>query len=856
MRGWIQCLVGLVLAVGTAGADGVYVRFKLDTPAVSNYYVKLGGYIHNDPWNLPAAIWPAGAGHAASNRVAAGAFTPWFDVRDWAGKRLHGRLARAGGVAEFPNITADFIAFPPADTRRVTIELATEPAPQSVVKRFQETYVGSLTSFLVSPNLKRDAESLETAAEMTARRLEWARQATRGQRVSPNRHLIQTGFWGPQRAELNLKEAEVLWLLGFNTVGGAFEGVTNRFPFNSPGHTHSVRFDPGASRADLEARLKPVLAQERRVFKPGTPYNFSDEIVAGTIGSSAGARSNFVAWLGARGVALADLGVTQWDDVKPIETPQAYRERVEKEGPAANRLFYYTSRFRQQATSQRFRWNTEILHEQLGPDPWSSTLLADHPYFSGTGLGMGWGPNPAWSSTPLAADWFDLTRTRAVDAVGIEDWMGLQYMYGPNYTWEGFQLMGFQASLIRSAGCGAVPIIAWITPSDETNLVLKTTSALCQGARHFFYWTYGPTATSTENYWSDLRGAFPGVARMARQMAFGEPITSDGRQRPTRVALLYSISSDLWQPFGYVHMLERRLTYLALVHDQFAVDFLTEEDIQAGRLADYDVLYATDPCIADAAADRLAAWVRAGGCLVATCAAGSRNEFNQLSDRLHAVMGLAEAPQTEVQPGRYHLRAALNSIDDLDVIRGQTAPTGEAIDFGVLGVRLHVMPETGTVTRAVFQNGAPAVWVKSVGAGKTVYFAACPGLAYGKQAKFVDRELRERWPAGLRATITAPARERVPRPVYLSDGVVEAGVYEHPSGTALWLANFTYQPVARLEVRLPMNRAVRAVRSFAAGVLPYKIEPAPEPGSPGYAQAVVFTLPLGLNDVIRIETAE
>ena len=69
--------------------------------------------------------------------------------------------------------------------------------------------------------------------------------------------------------------------------------------------------------------------------------------------------------------------------------------------------------------------------------------------------------------------------------------MGLQYMYGPNTTWEGFELMGFQAAIFRSGSRGALPIMAWITPSDETNLRLKTTSALCQGAKHFFY---GPTA--------------------------------------------------------------------------------------------------------------------------------------------------------------------------------------------------------------------------------------------------------------------------------------------------------------------------------------------------------------------------
>ena len=112
--------------------------------------------------------------------------------------------------------------------------------------------------------------------------------------------------------------------------------------------------------------------------------------------------------------------------------------------------------------------------------------------------------------------------------IGIEDWMGLQCMYGPRYTWEGFQLMGFQAAIFRSASRAGQPIIAWITPSDETNLVLKTSSALAQGAKHFYYWTYGPTATSTENYWSDLRGAYDGIVRMTRQLASAEHIIVPG----------------------------------------------------------------------------------------------------------------------------------------------------------------------------------------------------------------------------------------------------------------------------------------------------------------------------------------
>jgi len=39
------------------------------------------------------------------------------------------------------------------------------------------------------------------------------------------------------------------------------------------------------------------------------------------------------------------------------------------------------------------------------------------------------------------------------------------------------------------------------------------------------------------------------VASVTRQLAAAEHIIAPGTQRRTKVALLYSISSDLWQPF-------------------------------------------------------------------------------------------------------------------------------------------------------------------------------------------------------------------------------------------------------------------------------------------------------------------
>ena len=857
LNGLRQWALGVAAALAAAvvpaspAAGDVFVRFQLLEPHQGTYYVRVGGYIHNAPWYLPKTVWPAGADKDAAARLPAGTPTPWLDLGRHAGDRLHGRLMRAGGVAEFPNVTADFITDPaadrsaraaPAERRRVVIEIATAPTEKDVVKRFEETYTGSLTSFLVSPDPKRDADHLETASQMTARRLRWAREATGGKRVAPKRLIVQTSFWSPQRAELNLEEAEVLRLLGFNVVGNQPPEVRERFDFHPPGHTHRVTFGPGATRDAIDDLVREHASRAKEKPVAGVPFGFSDEVVCRPpIGEDKQALAHFAAYLARKNVPPQTLGAGRLADVVPIETPDVLKARMKADESAARRVFYYTSRFRQAAMTERLKWHTQTLHRHFGDGPLASTLVADHPYFGGSGLGMGMTPNACWGGHPLAADWFDLARTRAVDLIGIEDWMGLQFMYGPNSTWEGFQLMGFQASIFRSGSRGALPIIAWITPSDETNLRLKSASALCQGAKHFFYWTYGPTATSTENYWSDLRSAYDGVATMTRHLAEAEHIVAPGTTRKTRLALLYSISSDLWQPFGYVHMLERRTTYLALVHRQYLVDMLTEEDVEAGRLADYDALYVTDPCVKGAAVGAIRQWVKTGGHLYGACGAGSRNEFGEPVEGLADVFGIRPHAKTTVQPGRYGVRGALNGMPYLDEVRPRD--DGGAA-FGAIGVKTRFEPQAARVT-GTFRDGAPALAENAFGKGRAVYVGTCPGISYAKDARFVPGQLAEKWPEAQRAFIADVARRRkVPRLVELSHPVVEAGAYDAEGGTALILANFTYRPIRGLGVTVRVARPVKRVRSVEKGALEFR---APTPNE------VAFKVDLGLSDVVLIE---
>jgi len=443
-----------------------------------------------------------------------------------------------------------------------------------------------------------------------------------------------------------------------------------------------------------------------------------------------------------------------------------------------------------------------------------------------------------------------LARARVVDVIGIEDWLGLNFMYGPSYTWEGFQLVGFQAAMFRSGSRGELPIITWITPSDETNLRLKSASALCQGAKHFFYWTYGPTATSTENYWSDLRGAYDGIVAITRQLAGAEGIIAPGRSRPTRVALLYSLSSDLWQPFGYVQMAERRLTYLSLIHDQYLVDMLTERDVEEGRLGDYDALYVTDPCISAAACDSIRSWVQNGGWLYGACAAGSRNEFNEESPGLAEAFGIAPRVEVEVQPGRFDVRGALNKMEWLDQVR---LVSGRE-NFGALGVKVKMTPATAKVT-GTFIDGTPAVVTNHFGKGGAMYVATCPAVSYSKDARFAPAELKEKWPTAQRRFINSLAgASGAPRLVQLSHPVVEAGIFESPAGAALVLANFTYERIRQLEIGFPVKRTPKHVRSLERGPLKFKTERAPANlAALGYGGMVRCAVDLGLNDVVLFE---
>jgi hypothetical protein len=277
---------------------------------------------------------------------------------------------------------------------------------------------------------------------------------------------------------------------------------------------------------------------------------------------------------------------------------------------------------------------------------------------------------------------------------------------------------------------------------------------------------------------------------------------------------------------------------------------LTEGDVEEGRLRDYDALYVTEPCVSTAACEAIRRWVRTGGWLYGSCAAASRNEFNEEHLGLSDVFGLESRPSVEVQPGRFDQRGALNKLPWLDQIH--LASNHES--FGALGLKVKLTRAAATMI-GTFTDGTPAVLTNRFGRGVATCVATCPGVSYAKDARFVAAELKEKWPQAQRHFVNAVARASgAPRLVELSHAVVEAGIFESPAGAALVLANFTYARIPQLEIRLPVKRAPKQVRSLEKGPVKFTIERAPRRvAGQGYGRMVRCTVELGLSDVVLFE---
>lgn len=778
-----------------------FIRFKITEPAGQRFGVTIGGFRHaGEPWALPNTTAEAPGGAAWSEWINLSQY-PW-----------HKRFNRSGGIAEFPSLKltiARVNSGEPINGCVVGVQLADEPNEKSVVVSFEERSQSNTIAFLAPVPLRENVKEFETGSQMTARHARWAREAAGGKPFALKKFDVISQLWGHYDPSLERQEALTLRALGFNVLGGLNPSVARAIEMRGYGHTWLYHPDPDAAAAQWKANVEPNLAAERATEDGRWKYQtmphwvISDEVSAVDFRQVEKNKLNewFRAYLKNRGVSGDELGAP----VEQIEYPAAamYEKTFPADAPLqTRRLLYYAAKFGHFWSAKQLRRTSDLIRASL-PGMKTETLLPSHGFF-----GNAWNAYNIGMSYRML-DVFELGAQESVSQLSVEDWLGLNHMYWEGYTWSGGQTFGYYNAIARSA-IADKPIMqrALITPSDDGYLQLKAYSSLGQGAKSFFFWTFGPTYIGTENYWSDLRSEYDGIVKLNRALEKSEDVLYPAKTVGDPAAILYSVSHDIWNTNNQAAFVEKRLLWHALKHLQIQPDFLREEDIDAGKLKDYKVLYIVDWCIARKSSKAIDEWVKAGGVLYLSAGAATRDEFNEpfeppFSSR---VWGDGAAQRLVSERHTYNERTDLPTIKPLTTAAVQIGE--RKFDLPVIGSRLDM--SSGAKAFATFADGKTAGQSIVYGRGQIIAVGFMPMLAYGKLAAFKPTTLEEKWTPEPREIIKMTLDHAKFEPVVKTNvPVVEANLLTGASGSALVLANYTYQPIDRLTIDLKLSESVK-----------------------------------------------
>ncbi len=851
--------IGVVLLHWLAPAQTaeIFVRARVLEPAGEKFLLLTGGHLHKgDPiWYLPQE----------KKEVVGNQWSDWFDLRRWD---LHGRMNRVGGLAEWPSMKLTVRRADKQEPIRgclLEVQLADRPDPQAVVISFRERSGSDTIGFLLPHPLREKKEEFETGSQMAARHRRWAQTAVAGRQARAGlpplqlpvgQHRLQrfeliTSLWGPYDPDLALQWVEALRLLGFNVIGGVPDDIARQYQIRSYTATWHLLPDPEQSAYQWFQGEGARIAHQLRTpegrwrYQNLAHYVICDEIQPLSFRKTNPDRLNtwFREYLRKKGETDGSLG-RPLDQVEyPVEA--MHQKALPRQADLPTRkIMYYAGKFGQYWTVCQLRQTTDLIRLSFAglPDGMKTeTLPSNHAFFNA------WGP-PHVGMSYRVLDFFEIGQQEAVDIVSAEDWLGLNHMYGPSYTWTGQHALGYLCAIYRSGiGDRPVQLRALITPSDDGYLRLKAYAALAQGAKSFFFWTFGPTYIGTENYWSDLESQYHGLAKLTHALQQAESVLMEARPVRDPVALLYSVSHDMWHTEEPASFVENRLTWAALRHLAVQPDLLREEDLEAGRLRPYQVAYLTGQCLSRKAAAQLDLWVRQGGVLYLSAGAATRDEFFEpyLPPFAAAIWPEQAAEKVQKQTGY-----AFNERVDLPTIKPMTyvevALGEEKHRLPVLGCRLNLRSDLKPEqVWAWFEDGQPGAATVPYGQGKLVAVGFMPGLAYSPY-KVGQTTLDEVWPPGPRTVLAQPLHIglKTPRTVALSTPVVEGSLLTGPVGSALVLVNHTYQPIQNL--RIELAQAPEFQKAISTEGVPVRVDrPATGP--------VVLELPLEWTDIILLQ---
>ncbi|MGI8669931.1 MAG: hypothetical protein ACR2J3_08835, partial [Aridibacter sp.] len=691
------------------------------------------------------------------------------------------------------------------------VQLADSPSEKDVVISFTEQSNSDRIIFLAPYPLRENAKEFETATQMIDRQTQWTKEATDGKPPKLEKFQIITNVWNMNNAALEEKSVSLLKTLGFNVIHNANFSLLKKYELKT--YQKNLLYQPDPETVAKGWEQTANLIQQTSTTADGKEligkvafWEISDEVSVLDFNGVDKARLN--------GWFQAYLKSKDYKSSKPIEQIEYPLKEIAGETLPKNvsleerKLLYHAAKFGQWWSAKQLRQLNDLILEGL-PNSVTSTLLPSHGFF-----GNAWGPSKIGMSYGML-DIFELTKQESVNQLAVEDWLGLNHMYGPEFTWTGGQTFGYYNAIVRSAiGDKPISMQGLITPSDDKYLRLKAYSGIGQGDKSFYFWSYGPTYVSTENYWSDLKSEYDGIVKLNRSLQKAEDVIYPAKTvSDNDVGILYSVSHDLWNNKNQAAFVEKRLLWHALRHLQIQPNFLREDDIEAGKLEKLKVLYITDWNITRKASAEIDKWIKNGGTLYMSAGAATRDEYNEPFTPKFAENVWIENPTSKItnEIDTYNERTVLPTIKPLTTTNVDI--NGKKFDLPAIGVRLDLNQSLPSFAK--FADGKNAGAITPYGKGQIIAVGFMPMLAYGKLANFKPDTLEEKWQTNPREIIAKTLElAKIDAVIKTNMPVVETNLLTGTNGSAIVLANYTYQPISSLQIDVKISKPIKTATSI------------------------------------------
>jgi hypothetical protein len=523
-------------------------------------------------------------------------------------------------------------------------------------------------------------------------------------------------------------------------------------------------------------------------------------------------RNYFESYLKAEGLDPQFFGAGSWAQVQPTIDRKVIGRSVQDA-----RRFYWFRRFANHAAALLYKANTDAILAHY-PRP---RIVASNFHAGPVDFGFIGNTNDMDTNN---LDIFEIGRARGFQGLISEDWIETNDL--------AVGMVCFGADVLRAAArthdmptMGLV-VAGWSTP--------RMFARLMQGAQDIDLYTYGPVRRIGPAFAADdddLRG----IATSTRFLAPFEDLIADGRVKTAKAALLVANTSDIMQVRGLYYGPERQQLYMALKHAYLHVDLISEQDIvDDNLLAEYQLLFISDPQVRTAAQQKIREWVRAGGHLWAEVGAAGFDEYNQPSTVLDEAFGVRSRTMdvggrwpAEPRSWWYESRTKKFDFQSRGVLRTDGTRSFPLIEIPVWGARMDVVVSTGAVVGR-YDSGGPAVVFNEYGKGGALLVGALVGETYA----------RDHWPdgpgyknasreggSGARVLATAlAARAGVSDPLSASVPGLHTSLLDGPRGAIAFIVNLGYESVDDLELRVRAAGDVVRVRSGLLGALSFRRE--------------------------------